>query len=268
MESAGEIAARVLAAHDAGATIERIVDTNPGFDVRAAYEVAAAVVAARRVRGERPVGWKIGYTNRAVQQQYGVLHPIWGRMYDTTVTTVSAGNVPRASLKHLAEPRIEPEIVLHFARSPEPSMDVAAMAACVDAVGHGFEIVTSIFRDWRGSAADSVAGGSLHGRYFHGRWLPTDKSRDWVKALAEVEVVLLRNGAEVDRGRGANALDGPVQALSHFVRAMNETSGERVQPGEIVTTGTLTKAFRIAPGETWTTRIAGLPLDGMALRFR
>ena len=100
-----------------------------------------------------------------------------------------------------------------FARTPEPAMDLAQMAACVDAVGHGFEIVTSIFRDWRGTAADSIAGGSLHGRYFHGRWLPADKNRDWIKALAEVDVVLLRNGAAVDRGKGANALGGPIQAL-------------------------------------------------------
>lgn len=268
MESVEEIATRVLAAHDEGATIERIVDTNPGFDVPTAYRVSAAIVAARRARGERPVGWKIGYTNRAVQEHYGVPHPIWGRMYDTTVSTVNAGNVPRASLKHLAEPRIEPEIVLHFARTPDPEMDLAAMAACVDAVGHGFEIVTSIFRDWRGSAADSIAGGSLHGRYFHGRWLPASKGQDWVVALANVEVALLRNGAQVDRGQGANVLGGPIQALSHFVKAMDTVSGERVLPGEIVTTGTLTQAFRIAPGETWTTAVSGLPVDGMALRFR
>jgi len=268
MESVEEIAARVLAAHDEGTTIDRIVDTNPGFDVATAYKVSSAVVGMRRARGERPVGWKIGYTNRAVQQHYGVLHPIWGRMYDTTVSAVNTGNVPRASLKHLSEPRIEPEIVLHFARTPEPAMDLAQMAACVDAVGHGFEIVTSIFRDWRGSAADSIAGGSLHGRYFHGRWLPADKGRDWVSALAAAEVVLLRNGVAVDQGRGANALDGPVQALSHFVRALAEVSGERVLPGEIVTTGTLTQAHRVAPGETWTTKVSGLPLDGMALRFR
>jgi 2-oxo-3-hexenedioate decarboxylase len=268
MESVDEIAVRVLAAHDEGATIERIVDTNPGFDVPTAYKVSAAIVAMRRARGERPIGWKIGYTNRAVQEHYGVLHPIWGRMYDTTISTVSAGNAPRASLKHLAEPRIEPEIVLHVARTPEPGMDLTAMAACVDAVGHGFEVVTSIFRDWRGTAADSIAGGSLHGRYFHGRWLPVDKSRDWITALAEVEVVLLRNGVAVDRGKGANALGGPIQALSHFVRTMDQISGERVIAGEIVTTGTLTQAFRVAPGETWTTKVAGLPLDGMTLRFR
>jgi len=268
METAESIAARVLSAHDAGASIDRISDADPGFDLPAAYAVSRALVAARLARGERPVGWKIGYTNRAVQQQYGVLHPIWGRMYDTTVSVAGPGSPPPiCPIGRLAEPRIEPEIVLKLSRSPDPDMSVSDLVSCIEAVGHGFEIVTSIFRDWRGTAADSIAGGSLHGRYYYGRLLPVRPGRDWVKALTDVEVVIYRDGVEMDRGRGANALDGPLNALSHFIRGMAAISGERVQAGEIVTTGTLTKAFRVATGETWTTRVSGLELDGMALRF-
>jgi len=269
METADSIARRVLNAHDDGASIDRISDSIPGFDLAAAYAVSRAVVAERVARGERPVGWKIGYTNRAVQQQYGVLHPIWGRMYDTTVSVVGRGATPpTCAIDRLAEPRIEPEILVRLSRSPDPGMSVTDLVGCIDAVGHGFEIVTSIFRDWRGTATDSIAGGSLHGRYYYGRLLPVRPGRDWVKALADVEVVIYRNGVEADRGRGANALDGPLNALSHFIRGMAAITGERVKAGEIVTTGTLTKAFRVAPGETWTTRITGLELDGMALRFR
>ena len=37
--------------------------------------------------------------------------------------------------------------------------------------------------------------------------------------------------------------------------------------GEIVTTGTLTRAFPVAPGETWTTEPKGVALDGVSIRF-
>jgi 2-oxo-3-hexenedioate decarboxylase len=37
--------------------------------------------------------------------------------------------------------------------------------------------------------------------------------------------------------------------------------------GEIVTTGTLTRAFPVKAGEIWSTRLYGLPLDGIAIRF-
>jgi 2-oxo-3-hexenedioate decarboxylase len=38
--------------------------------------------------------------------------------------------------------------------------------------------------------------------------------------------------------------------------------------GELVTTGTVTRALQIAPGERWTTRLTGLPLAGLDVTFR
>jgi 2-oxo-3-hexenedioate decarboxylase len=37
--------------------------------------------------------------------------------------------------------------------------------------------------------------------------------------------------------------------------------------GEIVTTGTLTRAFPIAAGDEWTTQLKGIPLEGARIRF-
>jgi 2-oxo-3-hexenedioate decarboxylase len=37
--------------------------------------------------------------------------------------------------------------------------------------------------------------------------------------------------------------------------------------GEIVTTGTVTRAFPVAPGETWRTELHGLDLPAMTIRF-
>ena len=38
-------------------------------------------------------------------------------------------------------------------------------------------------------------------------------------------------------------------------------------PGEIVSTGTLTRALPVKPGETWTTKLKGIDLEGASLRF-
>jgi 2-oxo-3-hexenedioate decarboxylase len=37
--------------------------------------------------------------------------------------------------------------------------------------------------------------------------------------------------------------------------------------GEIVTTGTLTRALPVSAGETWTTQLTGVGLDGICVRF-
>jgi 2-oxo-3-hexenedioate decarboxylase len=37
--------------------------------------------------------------------------------------------------------------------------------------------------------------------------------------------------------------------------------------GEIVSTGTLTRALPVKAGETWTTKLKGIALEGISLRF-
>ncbi len=73
----------------------------------------------------------------------------------------------------------------------------------------------------------------------------------------------------VDTGRATNVLGGgPLAALRHLVRVLaGAPESPPLAAGEIVTTGTLTRALPIAPGETWSTTMTGLPLSGVAARF-
>src|SRR3712207_7701374 len=54
------------------------------------------VIERRMTRGERALGWKIGFTNRTIWDEYGVHAPIWGPMYDSTLQFVdpAEGAVP------------------------------------------------------------------------------------------------------------------------------------------------------------------------------
>ena len=264
------LADRILAASDGATSIAPISDGDPSLDLAAAYAVAAAVTRRRVARGERPVGWKIGFTNRTIWEEYGVYAPIWGRMYHSTVHEVPFNATIECPLHGLAEPRLEPEIVFRVARSPEPGASGEALFGCLDGVAHGFEIVQSIYPGWRFKAADTVAAFALYGRLYHGPFAlidAADARSEWLPRLADFEVVLSRNGAEVDRGHGRNVLDGPLAALADFVRALDETSGERLMPGDIVTTGTVTRAFPAVAGETWSTNIIGLALPGLTIAF-
>jgi 2-oxo-3-hexenedioate decarboxylase len=87
-------------------------------------------------------------------------------------------------------------------------------------------------------------------------------------ALSSLKVVLSRNGTVVDEGTGANVLDGPIQALSHLARVL---AGDRLNPalrkGEVVTTGTLTRAFPVTPGERWSTIVDGFDLPGLSVEI-
>lgn len=258
------LADRVLSASAARIQIAPLTREGPALSERDAYAVAEAVTKKRMARGETPVGWKIGFTNRALWQQYDVQAPLWGRVYDTTLIAVAPGERALCAVADLLEPRIEPEIVLRLARPPRPDMDEATLLSCIDGVAHGFEVVQSIFPGWRFKAADGIAAYGLHGRLYCGPFVAPDHA-GWPAILRTLTVTLRRNGVDVARGVGANVLGSPLAALAHFVEGLRAISGMTPMPGEIVTTGTITDALLVAPGELWSTEISGAPLAGLAL---
>jgi 2-oxo-3-hexenedioate decarboxylase len=148
-------------------------------------------------------------------------------------------------------------------------MDETALLSCVDWVAHGFEIVQSIFPQWQFSAADTVAANGLHGALLIGpRHKIGLRAAEWQNALTAFEIDLLCDGRVIDRGHSANVLDGPVSALRHLVGLL---ARDPINPppaaGEIVTTGTLTRAMPVKSCETWSTALDGIALDAIRLRF-
>ncbi|GJE61781.1 2-keto-4-pentenoate hydratase [Methylobacterium trifolii] len=221
----------------------------------------------REARGERVVGRKIGFTNHRMWAEYGVRAPIWGYVYDTTLGDLDGGGAFDPG--GLAEPRIEPEIVFGLARAPRSGMDERALMDCLGWVAPGFELVQSLYPGWRFRAADTVAAFALHGRLLVGERtaLTLESAASWHARLADFAVTLLRDGAVADRGVAENVLGGgPVSALRHLVEVLAQDSGSPpLAAGEVVSTGTLTRALPIGPGERWAAAFQGLPLPGIAL---
>ena len=159
---------------------------------------------------------------------------------------------------------------MRLASTPKPGMDESELIGCIDAVTHGFEIVQSVYPGWKLKPPDAVAAFGMHGGYRHGPLVPiptADRER-WLKMLVDFTVVLFRDGVEMDRGAGKNVLGGPLSALRHFVDgAAKYPDDYALKPGDLITTGTLTKALPIAPGETWSTELSGIPLPPMRITF-
>lgn len=262
------IAAEAFAVLDTGHQISPFSARLSAFDLDDAYRVTAAIRQMREMRGEVPVGRKIGFTNRTIWAEYNVYGPVWGYVYNRTVHNLAEiGNT--FSLVGLAEPRIEPEIVFKLALAPAPGMNEKSLLACIDWVAHGFEIVQSIFPGWKFSAPDTVVAFGLHGALVIGpRHSIAAHAEEWSRTLSTFEIDLKRDGTVVDHGRATNVLGGPVSALRHLVDIL---ARDQVNPplaaGEIVTTGTLTRALPAAARETWTTELTGVALDGICVRF-
>lgn len=263
-----QLAYEIMEAWAAKRQIAPLAARIPGFGLDQAYQVTAALRRMRQARGEQPVGRKIGFTNRTIWEEYQVYAPIWGDMYTTTLRQTDGKAT--VDLTPFLEPRIEPEIAFGLARAPEPGMDEADLLSCIGWVAHGIEIVHSMFPGWRFAAADTVAAFALHGAYRLGPRRPIAEApaEGWLSALTNFEISLSRDGEPVDRGQAENVLGGPLSALRHLNDGLVEDRhNPPLKAGEIVTTGTVTRAFPVRPGETWRTEMHGLALPGLTICF-
>ena len=262
------IAAEALEALDSGRAISSFSARTPEFSLSDAYRVTAAMRQARVGRGERPLGRKIGFTNRTIWAEYNVFAPNWGTIYDRTVRNV-ADIGGTFALGSLAEPRIEPEIVFGLARAPEQGMDDVTLLGAIEWVALGYELVQSPFPNWKFSPADTTAVNALHGALLIGSRFPVaPDAKRWHATLANFDIDLKCNGAVVDTGHARNVLDGPLNALRHLVDLLaGDPHNPPLAAGEIVTTGTLTRALPVTAGETWTTELRGIALPDLSVRL-
>ena len=141
------------------------------------------------------------------------------------------------------------------------------LAGCIAWVSHGFEIVFSPFPDWRFSGADCAAAFGLHGALYLGPRLPLTQSI--INQLPRFRIALEGPDGKRLTGCGADVLDGPLRALGYLLDTLATDPGATpVGEGEIITTGTLTDAMPISPGDRWTTRLDGIDLPGATIAFR
>ena len=227
------------------------------------YAEARALHELRTRAGWRALGRKIGFTNRGIWTRYGVHEPIWGMVYDRTLIR-AADNFATVPLAELAQPRIEPEICFRLRAAPRSGAE-ADLVAAIEWMAHAVEIVQCDLPGWKTNLAHSIASNALHGRLVVGSPLALGEARD---LLSTFELVLRKNGTEIERGRGDVVLGSPLAALSYLVELLaRQPEAPPLEAGEIVSTGTLTDAHPVAAGETWSTDIRGLPLPGLTVRF-
>jgi 2-oxo-3-hexenedioate decarboxylase len=261
-----DIAAEAAAAFNNGARqVQPFSARYPDLTMDDAYRITALANSMRVARGYRPLGRKIGFTNRRLWDEYGVRAPIWGYVYDRTLHDL-ATPLPLAPY---SAPKIEPEIMFGLARAPAPGMDDAALLKCVDWVAHGYEMVQSIYPDWNFSAPDTVIAEAMHAALLIGpRHEIGANAGEWLRVLTGFEIELFCDGTLMDNGHALNVLEGPLSTIRYLMDLLaRDGDNPPLATGEIISTGTLTRALPVKPGELWTTKLTGIALEDASLRF-
>jgi glutathione peroxidase-family protein/2-keto-4-pentenoate hydratase len=206
------------------------------------YAVQAAL--AQRI-GQPVVGWKIAATSGAGQQHIGVDGPLAGRLLADRLLPPGAA-VPMARNRMRV---VEAEFCFRMAADLPPRAQPYTRDEVMAAVGTlhpAIEIPDSRYEDFaRAGAAQLIADFACASRLVLGPPMP----EGWrALDLAAHPVRVLRDGAEVARGQGANVLGDPRTAL---VWLANEVAqhGPGLRAGDIVTTGTCVVPVPAGPGQ-------------------
>lgn len=223
-------------------------------DLDQAYQLALGVRALREQRGEKPLGIKIGFTNRTIWPTYNVHAPIWGTVWNSTVHELSGPGV--ASVASLCQPRIEPEVVFGLRHAPPANPSLEDLFEAIEWLAPGFELVQSHLPDWKFVISDTAADSGLHGQLWIGAKTSVrefaSNAQGLVDKLAQSTVTLFCDDAKVHAGQGANVLDSPLHALFHVCHVLAKCPGAPpLKAGDVVTTGTWTDAPPIKAGQTW-----------------
>ena len=212
-----------------------------------AYEIQKLSIQQRLNRGEKLVGYKMGFTSRAKMLQMGVDDLIWGRLTDAMFIE----NNQTIDLANYVHPRAEPEIAFRLKSSLSGKVTKEQALAAVDAVATAIEVIDSRYQNFKFSLEDVVADNCSSSGFVFGPWLPKDSNID---GLA---MHLLVNGERLVSGSSNDILDHPLNSLVEAARCIAE-AGEELKAGQIILAGAATAAVALAPNQTIAVEVSNL----------
>jgi 2-keto-4-pentenoate hydratase len=204
-----------------------------------AYRILLALVGRRRGAGARRVGWKVGLTAPAIQQQFGVHEPVFACLLAEGL--VQSGHVFRRDA--LIKPGFENELCIVLGHDLPAGATRAEVADAVARVHPAFEIIET-----RGEFTRQLALALTDNAQQKAFVLGPPVNGDGLPELAAVTVRVRINGALVATATGDAVLGHPYNAVA-WLGAKLAQFGERVRAGDYIMSGSFTRQFPLASGD-------------------
>ncbi len=223
---------------------------NPDMSIADAYAVQMINVEQRLQSGLRMVGKKIGLTSRAMQEFLGVNEPDFGHLF---ADMVYGEDVP-LSVDAFLQPKIEAELAFVLGEDLEgPGVILSDVLRASTGVMASFEVIDSRIADWKIRIEDTIAdNGSGAGLVLGSKLVPVSAC-NW----KYVGLVLEKNGEIIDTAAGGAVLGHPGNAIVWLANTLG-AMGTPLCKGEIILSGSFTKAYPVAAGDTFSAHFGGL----------
>ena len=213
------------------------------LDVQQAYELQNAVAELRCQRGERLIGYKVGCTSSAIQEQLKITHRVRGFLFDTEQH--ESGVV--LSHQSFASLAIEGELAIELSREPrEEDFTDHLLPACISRVFPVIELHNHVMRGQQASAGELIANNAIHAGFVSGAGgLLSNHFSETIFDEARLEI--FQDNQLLGQCEGRLLLETIRSSLKWLWRELLQ-SNDRLRAGQIVLTGSIPNLFPVTGG--------------------
>ena len=214
------------------------------------------------------VGYKLGLTNLAIQQRFGIDHPIRGSIFHATLRASSGAEI---EARLAAVPVLEADMLVRIGMGGvETALNHhAALIRHIDQVIPFIELPDLVYApDHRPSLGDLLAVNVGARLGVVGRPIAVTPSAEFAAALGRMSISLHQDGREVSRAPSAAILGHPLNALAWIARDLAR-EGRHLREGDMISLGSFSPPQPVVAGQVWTARYEGLgEAQDVVVRFR
>jgi len=214
------------------------------------------------------VGFKLGLTNPAIQQRFGIDHPIRGSIFRATLRAASGAEI---EARFAAVPVLEADMLVRIGMGGVEAAlnDHAALIRHVDQVIPFIELPDLVYApEHRPSLGDLLAVNVGARLGVVGRPIAVTPSAEFAAALGRMSISLHQDGREVSRAPSAAILGHPLNALAWIARDLAR-EGRPLREGDMISLGSFSPPQPVVAGQVWTARYEGLgEAQDVVVRFR
>ncbi|WP_043832205.1 2-keto-4-pentenoate hydratase [Muricoccus aerilatus] len=217
-----------------------------------------------------PVGYKVGLTNAAAQQRFGLPHPIRGTIYQATIRAHGTAASP-AEVRHDfgALPNVEADLLVRVRDEGinEAGADRVQILRHLDQVIPFIEMPDLVFAQGQMTGTNLVAANVGARLGVLGDPIPAEATPDFAARLASMTVILATDQKELSRAPGSALLGHPLDVIPWLVEDLKR-DGRRLRAGEIISLGGFSAATPTEAGRTFTVTYQGLVAQPVTVAVR
>ncbi|WP_119354393.1 2-keto-4-pentenoate hydratase [Azohydromonas sediminis] len=205
-------------------------------------------------------GYKAGLTNPAVQKRFNADAPVWGVLYASMLLPDGSAVDARFGARPLYEADLLVRVkdaAVNGAKTP------ADVIAAIDQVIPFIELPDLVVEApprLNGAAITAINVGARLGVTGRPIAVPVTRGERYqlLDALGKMTVIVKADGAEVDRGKGSDVLEHPLNAVVWLAQDLKR-HGLALKPGDVVSLGSFSRLLPPKAGQKVEVEYWGLP---------